>query len=101
MAILRRIIQSLWWLALAYVPLALSERVERLYAELGCPPHGDCYVAGTMTAFDLELLTIAIALLVWPACLWFLGLGWMAGRLLGLATSFANRFKAKRLRRPG
>lgn len=74
-------LQTLWWFALAYVPVAIFKVVSGLYAEIGCPPRGDCYQPGTSAALDLELLAFAVAVLVWPACFWFLGGRWLSQRL--------------------
>ena len=95
MAILKRIFQSMWWLALAYVPVALSNAIDHLYDELGCSLHGDCYVPGTGAGFALEVMDLKIAMLVWPACIWFLGLRWVVTRL-GISSFLRNAFGPKR-----
>src|SRR5688572_16601026 len=92
MAVFKRSIQSIWWLLLAYAPIAIFHATDRIYVEIGCPPRGDCYVAGAIGVFELEILTYLIALLVWPACIWFLG-GRLAAVQLGLVSPPNNSFK--------
>jgi hypothetical protein len=77
MRVAKTMIQTLWWFALACVPIAILRVASHLYAEIGCPLQGDCYRPGTYAVFELELLAFVVAVLVWPACFWFLG-----GRLL-------------------
>lgn len=65
-------VASIWWLAVAYLPVAIF-RFERRYSEaIGCPKAGDCYVNGSEHLLSLDLMFFGSALLLWPACLWFL-----------------------------
>lgn len=69
---MRKLIKWLWWLALAAVPLSIGI-VERRYMDrIGCPPRGDCYVPGSEILIEWDILAMAVTLLVWPVCLWFL-----------------------------
>src|SRR5438105_4567072 len=61
-----------WWLAVAYVPVAQFEFARRYSAAIGCPSSGDCYVPGSEHLLYLDMLFIGAALLLWPACVWFL-----------------------------
>lgn len=72
---LQKIIASLWWLALAYLPFAIIHIEQRLWNEIGCH-QGDCYLPGTSAALELQLLVVATAVLIWPACLWRLVVLW-------------------------
>lgn len=66
-------IKWFWWLGVLGIPIALEHLSTGLYQELGCPP-GDCYVPGTDTAFNLSLLADFLRYVLWPPCIWFLGL---------------------------
>jgi hypothetical protein len=61
-----------WWLLVAYMPIAVHRIKTGLLQEIGCPAVGDCYRLGTGAAFELDLLMVLLATLLWPACLWFL-----------------------------
>ena len=101
MGIAKTTLKTLWWVALAYVPVAILRVVSRLYAEIGCPPQGDCYLPGTSTAFELEFLAFAVAALVWPVCFWFLGGRWLSTRLgFRLASNSAVKRDAPQAARP-
>ena len=80
MRVAKTMLQTLWWFALAYMPIEVFRVISRLYAEIGCPPQGDCYLPGTSAAFELEFLAFVIAALVWPTCFWFLGGRWLSRR---------------------
>jgi len=68
----RSAVASVWWLAVAYFPVALFQ-FERRYSEaIGCPKAGDCYVPGSEHLLSLDVMFFGSALLLWPACLWFL-----------------------------
>lgn len=68
----RSAVASIWWLAVAYLPVALFQ-FERRYSEaIGCPQAGDCYVPGSEHLLSLDVMFFGSALLLWPACLWFL-----------------------------
>ncbi len=60
-----------WWLALAYLPVRLSEVRRDIGADLGCPVKGDCYVPGSASLFDLDLAVTASAILIWPVAAYF------------------------------
>lgn len=63
---------SLWWLVVAYLPVALFQ-FERRYSEaIGCPQAGDCYVPGSEHLLSLDVMLFGFLLLLWPLCLWFL-----------------------------
>jgi hypothetical protein len=69
---MKSLIKTIWWLLLAGAPYALHRIESKLLHEIGCAPRGDCYERGTMAAFDLHLLAIAAAGLIWPVCFWYL-----------------------------
>lgn len=78
METLRRVAKAIWWLAIAYVLFGMLRAIDRLYAEIGCSPRGDCYELGTIAGFELEMWVLWTAFLVWPLCIWFLGGRWLA-----------------------
>lgn len=68
----RSTVTSLWWLVVAYLPVALFQ-FERRYSEaIGCPQAGDCYVPGSEHLLSLDVMLFGFLLLLWPLCLWFL-----------------------------
>lgn len=71
----------LWWLAVAYVPVAQVQFIRRYSAAIGCPPTSECYVPGSEHLLYLELLAFGSAFLLWPACLWFVVIRPVARRL--------------------
>ena len=80
------LITKLWWLALAVFPFIFWQRIGSLYKEIGCARNSDCYNLGTITAYQLEILVIGLAFLVWPICFWNLGGKWLFERLFKQAT---------------
>ena len=93
----RQVARVIWWLMLASAPLILWHVIDQLLREIGCPPQGDCYKPGWPAAFNLDLSVFGLAILVWPACTWNLGLRWLAYRLFGLEPP-NNSFKPKPIR---
>jgi hypothetical protein len=81
MANIWRLITKLWWLALAVIPFIFWQHISSLYKEIGCTPNSDCYNPGTIAAYQLEILVIGIAILVWPICFWHLGGKWLFERI--------------------
>jgi len=84
MGTLRTVVVFLWWIALALLPFGLWHGIDEVFREIGCPPRGDCYQPGWMAAFNLDLWVMGLAALVWPACVWNLGVGWLIRRAFGL-----------------
>jgi hypothetical protein len=69
------ILRWLWWAAVALIPIAMSMLHTDYRAAIGCPPRGDCYgpsfeLLAVLYHWD-GLISLA-ALLLWPACAWFL-----------------------------
>ena len=63
----------LWWLSVASVPVCIW-LVERSYMNsIGCPPNGDCYVPGSEILLAWDTLILGTVLLLWPVCIWQLG----------------------------
>jgi hypothetical protein len=54
----------------AYIPVTLWRFEDALAADIGCPPVGECYVAGSEHFLQLDLIIFASALLLWPVCAW-------------------------------
>lgn len=75
MKIAAGLIRVVWWLALSYLPIAIYRVTKRLYTEIGCPPQGECYLAGWLAGFEFELLAFMAAVGIWPVAVWFLGGG--------------------------
>lgn len=65
------VIRTLWCLVAAYIPIAIKHINQRLWIEIGCTV-GDCYRPGTSASFELDVLTVGTAIIIWPVCLWFL-----------------------------
>lgn len=74
MARMLTIVKLSWWLAVGYIPIALSSLNVEYRKLIGCPKQGDCYVKGSELLLSFDITTIAISFLLWPVCLWFLGL---------------------------
>ena len=68
----RRTAVFAWWLAAACLPIAQFQFTRRYSAAIGCPSSGECYVAGAEHLLYLDLLFFGSAVLLWPACMWFL-----------------------------
>jgi hypothetical protein len=94
---IRLVVRITWWLMLAAAPLIFWNFIDNVFVEIGCPPRGDCYRPGSTAAFELDVLVSALAIFIWPACIWFLGGRWMVYRLLGLEPP-NNSFKPRPLR---
>ena len=93
----RLVVKITWWLWLASVPFFFWGFIDNVFTQIGCPPSGDCYEPGSNAAFELDLLTSALAILVWPPCIWFLGGRWILYRLFRLEPP-NNSFKPRPLR---
>jgi hypothetical protein len=74
MARIPTIIKLLWWLAVGYIPIALNSLNIAYRQLIGCPEKGDCYVQGSELLFSFDVTIITISILLWPVCIWFLGL---------------------------
>lgn len=61
----------LWWLSLATLPIAISSLKQSYRSHIGCPPAGDCYVAGWTLLMEWNILIILAALLMWPVCFYY------------------------------
>ena len=72
MSCFRSAVVSIWWLAVAYLPVALFQFERRYSDAIGCPKAGDCYVPGSEHLLSLDVMFFGSALLLWPACLWSL-----------------------------
>ena len=68
-----KVIRSLWWLFVAYVPFAIH-RIAGFLSGYSCPPKGDCYNFAALARQDLESLFVISAIAIWPVCIWHLGL---------------------------
>jgi len=75
MKVILGVVRWLWWLAVAFVPVAILMVERRYMKSIGCPPSGDCYVPGSEILLEWDTLILASILLLWPVCLWFLGVG--------------------------
>ena len=74
MKIIFKIIKLLWWLTIGYIPIALHALQVKYRELIGCPEKGDCYVQGSELLLNFDVTIISIALILWPVCLWFLGI---------------------------
>lgn len=90
MRILKLIVNTAWWLSIAYIPLGILSAIDHLYTEIGCSPTGDCYARGTIAAFELEMWAYLAMVLLWPICTWFLGGRWLAVHF-GFAEMTSNK----------
>ena len=72
MKYLVRTLKTVWWLALAYIPLAQAKIYREFATSIGCPPAGDCYVPGSEHLLGMDILNFFSAVVIWPACLWVL-----------------------------
>jgi len=66
-----RMLKFGWWLAVGYIPLMLWHFYRDFHAAIRCPVSGDCYVPGSEHLLRIELNAAWSAVLLWPACLWF------------------------------
>ena len=73
MKYLKNIIKYIWWLSIGYIPIAISSLTSRYREYIGCPEKGDCYIEGSMLLIHFDLTTIFTAFILWPVCLWYLG----------------------------
>lgn len=72
MKYLRSLVAAAWWVAVGLLPVAQFRFIQRYSQAIGCPERGDCYVPGSEHLLSLDLIFFSSALLLWPACLWFL-----------------------------
>jgi hypothetical protein len=66
----RATLSVLYWLAVAYVSIALFREVADIEAQLGCPAQGDCYEPGAEHLFWFHIIAVYAALLLIPLAAW-------------------------------
>ena len=59
-----------YWLAVAYIPVAIFQFIARYEAAIGCPTRGECYVPGAEHLLYLEMLMFYSAVVLLPAAVW-------------------------------
>ena len=72
MKYLTRFVIVVWWIAVAYIPLAQANVYREFATSIGCTPAGDCYVPGAEHLMGMEILNFFSAVVLWPACFWAL-----------------------------
>lgn len=80
-------LKVLYWMAVAYLPIAIIGLGEDLRTALGCAPTVDCRSAQGLSLADLQFWGTYAAVLLWPLCLactWRTGL--RAAKALHAAT---------------
>ena len=72
MKVMRAVLRVFWWVLAAAVPYVQHIFYVRHAQAIGCFPYRDCYLPGAQW-LDERLLALEFsALVLWPACLWFL-----------------------------
>lgn len=84
------VIQSLWWLSVSYIPIAVMAATQALYVEIGCGP-GDCYEAGWLSGIRFEFTAIFAGGLIWPVAIWFLGGRWLCKQIRMKSTTSGEK----------
>ena len=81
----------LYWLFIAYLPIAMVEAGSAVKVLIGCRSHGECYAKGWWIAAQLKLWATCSALAIWPFVAWkficfarYLKQKYMADRTNGL-----------------
>ena len=60
----------LYWLFIAYLPIAMIESADAIRILIGCPERGECYNKGWWIAERLYIFSIGSALAIWPFVAW-------------------------------
>ena len=66
------LLHFLYWLAVAYIPLAIRALEAEIRTILGCPSTGECYVKGWGVLASIQICSVYATLILWPLCLFFL-----------------------------
>ncbi|MBH9551500.1 hypothetical protein [Inhella gelatinilytica] len=90
MRVLLFVVHQIWWLAVAYLPIAQFRLRQTYSRSIGCPEAGDCYVPGSEFLLNLDLLIFCSGFVLWPLCVHhFIVRPWLAYRRA--ATARAQR----------
>ena len=70
MTYLKAAVKVLYWLAVAYMPVAIFQFERRYMEAIGCPAKGDCYVEGSEHLLSLDMLVVYSAAVLLPLAAW-------------------------------
>ncbi|WP_133156404.1 hypothetical protein [Hydrogenophaga pseudoflava] len=70
-----------FWLAVAYLPLALDREVTNFMVERNCMPGSDCLAMAMPLIIQVGLVGWAARVLLWPLAAWNLGGRWLWSRI--------------------
>ena len=79
-------LEVLFWLAIAYIPLALEREVTDFMVNRNCMPGSDCLKIAMPLIVQIGLVDWAARILLWPLAAWNLGGRWLWQRLRGNST---------------
>lgn len=58
-----------WWVSICALPLLIFNLVNSIFAAIGCPATGDCYLPGAFNGVLIQAVSLALLVLVWPVAL--------------------------------
>jgi len=75
------VLEAVFWLAVAYIPLALEREVTDFMINRNCMPGSECLKAAMPLIVQVGLVDWAARILLWPLAAWNLGGRWLWQRL--------------------
>jgi hypothetical protein len=83
------VVQVVFWLAVAYLPLALDREVASFMVN-GCMPGSGCLNQAMPLIVQIGLVGWAARILLWPLVIWHLGGGWLWRRFRSHRSTVGN-----------
>ena len=80
-----------FWLAVAYIPIALEREVTDFMVNRNCMPGSDCLKMTMPLIVQIGLVSWAARILLWPLTVWNLGGRWLWRRLRSNSSSHLGR----------
>ncbi|SRR6266513_2474038 len=73
------VLRMIFWLAVAYIPLAIDREIANYMVNRGCMPGTECLTQVMPLIVQVGLVGWAARLLLWPLAAWHLGGAWLWG----------------------
>jgi len=74
------VLQTAFWCAVAYIPLAIDYEITDFMVTKNCMPGSDCLRMAMPLIVQIALVGWAARVLLWPLAAWHLGGGWLLRR---------------------
>jgi hypothetical protein len=71
------ILQVVFWLGVAYIPLAIEREITDFMVSRGCMPGTECLNQLMPLLVQINLVGWAARVLLWPLSIWHLGGAWL------------------------